>query len=106
MFLAAFTSALQLYRQAVQAKTAWLLRLSLATWPHELQHWLVNGGQRGAYRDAPVHAHQLVPGPLMGPGIAAKATGQRPARSSFTRNDLAGGTGRDQRNRTRPALGM
>ena len=47
-----------------------------------------------------------VPGALMGPGIAAKATCQRPARSSFTRKDLAGGTVRDQRNRTHPALGM
>jgi hypothetical protein len=42
MFLAAFTSALQVNPQATQAKDAWLLRLSAAVCPHALQRWLVN----------------------------------------------------------------
>jgi hypothetical protein len=47
-----------------------------------------------------------VPGPLTGFGRTANATCQRPARSSFTRNDFTScGTCRDQRNRTHPALG-
>ena len=37
MFLAAFTSALSAKPQAVQAKTTWLLRFSLATCPHAEQ---------------------------------------------------------------------
>lgn len=41
MFLAAFTSALTAYPQAVQRKTAWLSRLSRATCPHAGQRWLV-----------------------------------------------------------------
>src|SRR5215467_4159007 len=36
MFLAAFTSALSVRAQARQAKTAWLLRLPAATYPHPL----------------------------------------------------------------------
>jgi len=48
MFLAAFTSALQVLPQAVQAKTAWLLRFSPATCPHIEQRWLVNAGFTGA----------------------------------------------------------
>jgi hypothetical protein len=42
MFLAAFTSALQAYPQATQAKRAWLLRLSAAMCPHALQRCEVN----------------------------------------------------------------
>src|SRR5690349_19800445 len=44
MLMAALRSALHLYRQAVQAKTAWLLRFSPATCPHAEQRWLVNAG--------------------------------------------------------------
>ena len=47
-----------------------------------------------------------LPGAGTGPGMAAKATCQRPARSIVTRKDFTpGGTGRDQRNRTQPAFG-
>ncbi len=47
-----------------------------------------------------------VPGAGTGPGITAKATCQRQARSIVTRQDFTpGGTARDQRNRTHPALG-
>ncbi len=44
MFLAAFTSALQAYPQAVQANTAWLSRLLADTCPHAEQRWLVYAG--------------------------------------------------------------
>ena len=44
MFLAAFTSALQVCPQAAQVKTAWLLRFSPVTCPHTEQRWLVNAG--------------------------------------------------------------
>ena len=41
MFLAAFTSALQVYLQAVHRKTAWLSRDFPSTCPHAEQRWLV-----------------------------------------------------------------
>ena len=41
MFLAAFTSALQVYPQAVHRKTAWLSRDFPSTCPHAEQRWLV-----------------------------------------------------------------
>ena len=41
MFRAAFTSALQAYPQAVQTKTAWLLREFASTSPHAEHCWLV-----------------------------------------------------------------
>jgi hypothetical protein len=41
MLMAAFTSALQAYPQAVHRKTAWLSRDFLSTCPHALQRWLV-----------------------------------------------------------------
>ena len=44
MFLAAFTSALQAKRQAVQTKRAWLSRDSASTCPHAEHRWLVNAG--------------------------------------------------------------
>ena len=44
MFLAAFTSALQAYPQAVQQKAAWLSRDLLSTSPHTEQRWLVKAG--------------------------------------------------------------
>jgi len=44
MFLAAFTSALQAYPQAVHAKRAWLSREFVSTCPHAEQRWLVNLG--------------------------------------------------------------
>ena len=48
-----------------------------------------------------------VPGPGTGPGMTANATCQRPERSRVTRKDFtSSGTGRDQRNRTQPALGI
>jgi hypothetical protein len=76
------------------------------------------GGGRGQVSNSPVDSAALtaiplstpttspVPGALMGSGITAKARCQRPDWSSFTRNDLACGTARDQRKRTHPALGM
>ena len=55
MFLAAFTSACSVKLQARQAKTAWLLRLPAATFPHALQHCEVYAGltlwtRPGAYQ--------------------------------------------------------
>ena len=44
MFRAAFTSALEVYPQAVQAKAAWLSRDFASTCPHAEQRWLVNAG--------------------------------------------------------------
>lgn len=44
MLMAAFTSALQAYPQAVHRKTAWLSRFSLATCPHAEHRWLVYAG--------------------------------------------------------------
>ena len=41
LFLAAFTSALQVYLQAVHRKTAWLSRDFPSTCPHAEQRWLV-----------------------------------------------------------------
>jgi hypothetical protein len=41
MFLAAFTSALQAYPQAVHWKTAWLSRDFRSTCPQAEQRWLV-----------------------------------------------------------------
>ena len=47
-----------------------------------------------------------LPGPAIPSGIKVNATCQRPARSTVMRYDFAsGGTGRDQRKRTHPALG-
>jgi hypothetical protein len=44
MFLAAFTSALQAYPQAVHRKLAWLSREFRSTCPHAEQRWLVYAG--------------------------------------------------------------
>jgi hypothetical protein len=44
MFLAAFTSALQAYPQAVHWKTAWLSGDFASTCPHAEHRWLVNAG--------------------------------------------------------------
>ena len=44
MFLAAFTSALHAYPQAVHANRAWLSREFASTCPHAGQRWLVNAG--------------------------------------------------------------
>ncbi len=44
MFLAAFTSALQAYPQAVHANRAWLSREFASTCPHAEQRWLVYAG--------------------------------------------------------------
>jgi len=44
MFLAAFTSALQAYPQAVHANCAWLSREFASTCPHAEQRWLVYAG--------------------------------------------------------------
>ncbi len=47
MFLAVLISALVVYPQTMQLKTAWLLRLSLATSSHWGQVWDVNLGFMG-----------------------------------------------------------
>ena len=44
MFLAAFTSALSAYPQAVHTNRAWLSRESAFTCPHAEHRWLVNAG--------------------------------------------------------------
>ena len=44
MFLAAFTSALQVYPQAVHANRAWLSREFASTYPHTEHRWLVKCG--------------------------------------------------------------
>ena len=44
LFLAAFTSALQAYPQAVQRKSAWLSRDFRSTCPHAEQRWLGYAG--------------------------------------------------------------
>ena len=44
MFLAAFTSALSVKRQAMQRNRAWLSRLPAAMCPHAEQRWLVKAG--------------------------------------------------------------
>jgi len=44
MFLAAFTSALQAYPQAVHANRAWLSREFASTCPHAEHRWLVKCG--------------------------------------------------------------
>src|SRR5437879_3138486 len=107
MFLAAFTSALSAYPQAVQQKVAWLSRLSAATCPHAEHCWLVYAGltfstRPGAFPGASELAlQQLQPGPLgvtQAGAVQQLAGGQRRRHrhAAVDADDLASGRARDE----------
>ena len=115
-------SAPRTFSRAIACLTAarrLLPRLARASlrWSRLSRRWQ-DGDRRGQVNISPVDRAALtttprstpttfpVPGAWMGRGMAANAMCQRPARSSFTRNDLAWGTVRLQRNRTQPTLEM
>ena len=91
MFLAAFTSALQAYPQAVHRKTAWLSRDFRSTCPHAEQRWLVNAGLIFSTRPGALSSSRRTsrpqPGPQDAPG-SARPSG-RTFRPGFSRVPLA-----------------